>query len=150
MASGTYKLATGVDDDDAGFGYEDESMAGTGWLSFAAIMLGFAGMFNVIDGILAVGNSKVYAANAVYVFSDLRTWGWIVLILGTLEIVAAFALFTGSKLAKWFGIVAAGLNAIGQLMFLPAYPFWSLALFAMDILIIYALAVYGGAKAVES
>jgi hypothetical protein len=146
MSTSTYK----VEDGNTGYAYDDESMAGIGWLSFAAIMLGFAGMFNVFDGILALTNSKVYAPNAVYVFSDLHTWGWIVLILGVLEIGAALALFTGSTAAKWFGIVAAGLNAIGQLAFLPAYPLWSLALFAMDILIIYALTVYAGSKVPES
>jgi hypothetical protein len=50
----------------------------------------------------------------------------------------------GSQFGRWFGIVAAGLNAVGQLMFLHAYPFWSLAMFAADMLIIYALTVYGG------
>jgi hypothetical protein len=119
---------------------------GSGWLMYAAIMLGFAATYNVIDGVLALANSKVYAANATYVFSDLRTWGWIVLLLGILEGIAAFTVLAGSNFARWFGVAAAGLNAIGQLMFVSAYPFWALAMFATDLLIIYALAVYGGQK----
>jgi hypothetical protein len=141
MSTGTYKLGADAGaNEDADYG----SVAGAGWLAFAAIMLGFAGTFNFIDGLLAIGKSHVYTANATYVFSDLRTWGWIVLTLGLLQIIAAFAIFTGSELARWFGIFAAGVSGIGQLMFIPAYPFWGLALFTVDVLIIYALAVYGG------
>jgi predicted membrane metal-binding protein len=113
---------------------------------FAAVMLGLAGTWNVIDGILALANSKVYGVNSVYVFSDLRTWGWIVLLLGALQLFASFAVFTGSEFARWFGIVAAGLNAIAQLAFVPVYPFWALMMFSADILVIYGLAVYAGKK----
>lgn len=139
MSESTYQLGTDVHED-------TEAVAGVGWLTFAGMMLGLVGTFNFIDGILALANSKVFTTHAVYVFGDLRTWGWIVLILGILQLVAAVAIFAGSELARWFGITVAGLNAIGQLMFIPAYPFWSIALFAMDILIIYGLTVYAGAK----
>ena len=77
-------------------------------------------------------------------FSDLRTWGWIVLLLGVVEVCASFALLSGSSWARWFGIGAAGVNAIAQLMFIPAAPFWALAMFTVDLIVIYALAVYGG------
>ena len=121
----------------------DRSDRASGWVGFAAIMLGFAGAWNVFDGILAIANSRVYVHNASYVFSDLRTWGWIITILGVLQVMASFALFSGSQIARWFGIGAASLNAIGQLMFVHAYPFWALSMFTVDLLIIYALAVYG-------
>src|SRR5437764_13579123 len=88
----------------------------SGWVGFAGIMLGLAGAWNVFDGILAIANSKVYTAQATYVFSDLRTWGWIIMLLGVCEVAASFALFSGSQIARWFGITAASLNAIGQLM----------------------------------
>ena len=110
--------------------YEDEER-GFGWLLFAATMLGLAGILSVIDGIMALSKSKFYTANANYVFSDLRTWGWIIAILGALQLLAAFAIFAGSEFARWFGIVSAGLNAIGNLAFVPAYPFWALAMFTM-------------------
>ena len=73
-----------------------------------SVMLGLAGTWNVIDGILALANSKVYGVNRTYVFSDLRTWGWIVLLLGCLQLLAAFLIFAGSEFARWFGIGAAG------------------------------------------
>jgi hypothetical protein len=80
------------------------------------------------------------------VFSDLRTWGWITLIVGILLIVAAMGVFSGSGFARWFGIFAAGVNAFAQFGGIQSYPFWSIMVFTLDILVIYALAVYGGRK----
>ena len=129
----------------AGVTYE-EAPRGEGWLVFSAIMLGLVGTFSFIDGILAISSSKVFTANATYVFSDLNTWGWIVAILGALAIFSAFALFTGSELARWFGIAVASLNAIGQLMFVHANPWWSVSMFAVNLLVIYGLAAYAGKR----
>lgn len=127
-------------------GYEEPSPKGAGWVMFAAIMLGFAGLWAFFEGILAISSSKVFVADATYVFSNLHTWGWIVMILGIAAIFAAFAVLTGSEIARWFGIVIAGLNAWGQLMFLHANPWWSIAMFTIDILVIYGLAAYGGSR----
>jgi hypothetical protein len=121
-----------------------------GRVAFAAVMLGLAGIWNVIGGILAVSSSRVYADSSTFVFSGLNTWGWIVIILGIIECLAALAIVSGSEFARWFGITAAGLNAIGQLMFVPVYPWWAISMFAVDVLIIYALAVYGGHRLREA
>ena len=124
----------------------DDAPAGVGWVMFAAVMLGLAGIWNFLDGILAIGSSRVYAGHQTFVFSDLKTWGWIVMILGIVQCIAALILLAGSEFARWFGIAAAGINAIGQLLFIPAYPLWGIAIFAVDVLIIYALSVYGGRR----
>jgi hypothetical protein len=141
MATSGYNVQADVSARSAGGEVE-----GLGWVSFASIMLGFAGTFNILDGIIALSRSKFYVHGAVFVFSDLKTWAWIVLLLGVLQLVAAFAIFSGSQFARWFGIAAAGLNGIGQLLFLPAFPLWSMALFAVDILIIYGLCAYAGPR----
>jgi hypothetical protein len=120
--------------------------AGSGWILYATVLLGLVGIFNLIDGIVALSRSKIYVAGDRYVFSDLRTWGWIVLVLGALQLFAALYIARGSELARWFGVAAAGINAIAQLLFLPGYPLWSIAAFTMDILVVYALVVYGGAR----
>ena len=120
--------------------------AGAGWLLFSAIMLGFAGVWAFIEGILALSSSKVFVANATYVFSDLRTWGWIMAALGVLAVVAAFAVLAGSELARWFGIAVAGLYGLGQLLFLHASPWWSMAMFAVSVLVVYGLAAFGGSR----
>ena len=119
---------------------------GGGLLMFAVAMMALAGTWAVIEGIAAIADSRVYTDNAVFIFSDLKTWGWIVLLLGILLLFAAFTVFNGSQFARWFGILAAGLNALGQLFFIQAYPLWSLAMFAADLIIIYALAVYAGPR----
>ena len=119
---------------------------GIGWVMFSAVMLGLVGVWGILEGILAISSSKVFIANATFVFSDLNTWGWIVLTLGVLCLFAAFALMTGSEVARWFGIAVAGASAAGQLLFVHANPWWSMAVFAIDILIIYGLAAYAGAR----
>jgi len=123
-----------------------EERRGAGWLTFAAIMLGLGGILGAIDGLVAITKSSFYVAGAHFVFSDLHTWGWILLAVGVATIFAAFGVWTGSQLARWFGITVAGLQGIAQLMMIQAYPFWSLAVFAIDLLVIYALATYGGVR----
>jgi hypothetical protein len=124
----------------------DDRAAGAGWVVFACCMLALAGTWNLIDGILAIGNSHVYGVANTYTFSDLKTWGWIMVCVGALQLIAAFAVTTGSEIARWFGIAVAGLNAIAQLGFVPSYPFWAISIFAIDVLVIYGLAAYGGAR----
>lgn len=118
--------------------------SGAGWVMFAGIMLLIVGVLNVIYGIAAVGDSKFFVHETQYILSGLNTWGWVTIILGALEILAAFSIWSGGGYGRWFGIFVASLSAIGALMAMPAYPFWSLAIFAIDILIIYGLAAYGG------
>ena len=120
---------------------------GHGWVVFAALMLFMAGVFNVIAGLVALADSKFYVAGAVLVWSDLRTWGWIVLALGVVELLAGSAILRGRAWGRWFGIGVASLNAIGQMVFIPAYPWWSLLIIALDILVIYGLATYGAQEA---
>lgn len=128
------------------YSYAEDVPRGIGWVSFAGIMLGLIGTFNIIDGIVALSRSSFFVANARYVFSDLRTWGWIVMIIGALQIIASVAIFAGSEWARWFGIGVAALNALAQLGFMSAYPWWALSMFTLDILVIYGLATYGGAR----
>src|SRR4051812_33712195 len=117
---------------------------GAGWIVFAGIMLMIIAILNVIYGIAAIGNSKFFIADQKYIISDLKTWGWVTLILGVLQGIAAFSIWAGNQYGRWFGGITAALSAIGALLSLPAYPFWSLAIFAVDVLIIYGLAAYGG------
>jgi len=123
--------------------YTEESLEGAGWAMFAAILLFIAGTWNFIDGLLGISRSHVYTANAHYVFSDLRTWGWIIMLLGILQLAAGAGLLSGSTWARWFAIFVVALNMIGQLGFIPVYPFWALTMFILDILIIFGLVTYG-------
>ena len=117
---------------------------GSGWVLFAGIMIMMVGVLNIIWGIAAIDRSSFFVQDTQYIFSDLRTWGWIILVLGGLQFAAAFSIWAGGSIGRWFGIAAATVNAIAALLSIPAYPFWSLAIFAIDILVIYGLAAYGG------
>ncbi len=125
-------------------GYTD--IPGTGLLGFAVLMLGLAGAWNVIEGLLAIGDSRVFVGETTFVFSDLNSWGWIMLLLGTAMLLASLSILAGSELGRWFGIAVALLNAIGQLFFMTAYPLWAITMLAVDIVIVYALAMYGGKR----
>jgi hypothetical protein len=106
-------------------------------------MLVVIGCFNLIYGIAAVANAHVFTANAHYVFGSLRTWGWITLIIGALQLLAAAEVLAGNQLARWYGVAVLGLSAIDQMFFIPAYPFWSLTIIAMDVVALYGLCAYG-------
>ena len=112
----------------------------TGWWVFAGILLLVAGVLNIIWGIGAISDAKFFVAGQKYIFGSLHTWGWITLILGVIELIAGFSLFSGGGFGRWVGIFAAALAAISALLSIPAYPFWSLAVFALSIIILYELA----------
>ena len=116
---------------------------GHGLIVFASVLLVIAGCFNLIYGIAAIANSHVFTANAHYVFGNLRTWGWITLILGVVQLLAAAGVLAGNQVARWFAVVVVGLNAIEQMFFIPAYPFWSLMIIAVDVVALYGLCAYG-------
>lgn len=117
---------------------------------FAVALLVTVGVFNLIDGIAAIANSHVFIANAHYVVGDLRAWGWVVLILGALQVIAAVAVLADSQAARWFAVVVIGLNAIGQMLFIPAYPFWSLLIIAVDVVALWGLCAYGSRENLEA
>jgi hypothetical protein len=116
--------------------------AGGGWLTFAGILLLIDGVLNFIGGIGAIDDSKFFVNNTQYVLGDLNTWGWVIMILGVVQVLTAFGLFARNTFARGVGVVFASLAAIALLLMLPAYPLWSLALFTMNMLIIYGLVAY--------
>lgn len=116
---------------------------GGGWLTFAGILLLIVGTMNFIGGIGAIDDSKFFVANTKYVIGDLHTWGWVILILGAVQVLTGLGLFARNAVARGVGVVFASLAALAALLMLPAYPLWALALFTMDILIIYGLVSYG-------
>jgi hypothetical protein len=108
-------------------------------------MLTFAGIVNIIWGIGAIDDSAFFTDEGRYVlFDDLNTWGWFFLIVGILQLFAAFSVWSGGAYGQVFGIFSAGLNAIILLFTVNAYPFAAFMLFIVDILVIYALVAYGG------
>jgi hypothetical protein len=120
---------------------EDER--GYGWVVFAGVLLLMLGTLNFIEGLAAIGNANFFVHNTHYVAGSLNTWGWIVLCIGVLEWAVGLGVFLKNQFSRWTGVVVLSANAIAQLLMMPAYPFWSLSIFTLDILAIYGLIAYG-------
>ena len=119
-------------------------MRGAGSAVFAAILLVVAGTLNIIYGFGALDDANVFVNDTRLIFSNLNTLGWVLIILGVIQLTAGFSLFGGGTYGRVIGIAAATLGAIGALMAVGgAYPFWSLGIFAICVIVIHGLVVLG-------
>jgi hypothetical protein len=121
--------------------YEDDR--GVGWMVFAGTIVLVLGVLNTIYGIAAISDSKFFVNGSKYVFSDLNTYGWVMLCLGVAQLLVGFGIFAKNQFARWTGVFVLALNAIAQMVYIPASPFLAVSLLAMDVLAIYGLAAYG-------
>lgn len=121
--------------------YEEER--GYGWVAFAGVLLLMLGTLNFVEGLAAIGNSHFFAGGTHYIVGDLHTWGWVVLCIGVVQWAVGIGVFVKNQFSRWVGVLILAANAIAQLLMIPAYPFWSLCIFTLDILAIYGLIAYG-------
>ena len=119
---------------------------GEGWLTFAAVVLGVAGIMRIFDAIWAFRYHGALPDNfeAAIFGHSLKTYGWIYLIVSAVLIVCAVLVLSGSQVARWVGVAAGAIIAISAVWWMPYYPVWSLTYIAIGALVIYALVVYGG------
>ena len=123
----------------------DSYQRGDGWVLFAGIMILIVGFINLIFGIAAIDDSAFFTGDERYViFDDLNTWGWFYLILGVLQLIAAFSIWSRGTYGRLIGIATAAANAMIVLFTVNAYPFAAFMIFLIDVMVIYGLAVYGG------
>jgi hypothetical protein len=131
--------------------YDDDYVQDTevtgwiGWVGFAGFMMILEGVFQAIAGLVALFRDTFYAVstNQILVVSNVRTWGWINLILGSLIIMAGIALFSGSTWARVIAVLMATSAAIINMVEIPLYPIWALLGLTISILVIYAVIVHG-------
>jgi len=119
---------------------------GEGWLVFAAIALGVAGIMRIFDAIWAFRYHGLLPQNledAIFGHS-LKTYGWVYLIVAIVLIACAGGVMARSQISRWVGIFAGAMLSISSIWWMPYYPIWSLTYIAIGILVIYALAAYGG------
>jgi uncharacterized membrane protein len=128
--------------------YDTGYQKGEGWLLFAFVVLLIVGIFNVVLGITLIASDQIYVTgreSSTVLIGDTTGWGWITLILGGLEVIAAFGVLSRNQLARWFAIIMATLAAIGHLpVFFGRQPLYSFIVVLMSVLVIYGLAMYGG------
>jgi hypothetical protein len=121
-----------------------EDTHGYGWVVFAGVMLTLAGTVNIIDGLAAISGSHFFSRRAHYIVANLDGLGWVVFVLGIAQVFSGFGVLVKNQLARWVGVAAAALNGVAQLLMVQAYPVLSLTVFALDIIIMHGLLVYGG------
>ena len=127
----------------AGYEGDADDDRGYGWVVFAGVLLLILGTLNFIEGLAAIGNAHFFVHNTHYIAGSLNTWGWVVLCVGVVEWAVGCGVFVKNQFSRWAGVGILSINAIVQLMMIPAYPFWSLSIFTLDILAIYGLIAYG-------
>jgi hypothetical protein len=116
-----------------------------GWQFFAAFMMMLAGVFQAIAGLVAIFQNQVLLVTSSHlVLMDYTQWGWVHLIIGAVLFLSSFSLMAGNMWGRFVGITLASLSAIANFAYIDAYPWWSLTIIVLDILIIYAIAVHGG------
>lgn len=119
---------------------EPPRVPGAGWVAFAATLFLVLGIFNVIDGIVAISKDSHFAGDNLF-FGSLSLWGVILMAIGALQLLASFQLYRGR--GQLLGIFLLVLNLVAQLFFLPAYPIWSIIVMVICGMAIYGLTVYG-------
>ena len=127
-------------------GTANTDMSGwTGWVIFAGIMMLMVGAFHVIQGIVALVQDTYYLVGqqGLVVSVDYTTWGWVHTILGIVVILAGVALLAGQLWARIVAVILAFGSALVNIAFLAAYPIWSLAMIAIDVVVIWAVTVHG-------
>ena len=119
-------------------------MRGAGRATFAAILLLIAGTLNIVYGIGALDSANIFTNDKRFILDDLNRMGWVLIVLGVIQLTGGFSLLAGNTYGRVLGIAAASLGAIGALLSIGgSNPWWSLAVFAMCIYIIQGIVVYG-------
>ena len=119
-------------------------MRGAGRAVFAAILLMIVGTVNIIYGIGALDDARIFVNDQRFIFTNLNTMGWVLIILGVVQLTAGFSLVAGNTYGRVIGIVAGSLGALGALFSIGgSNPWWSLAVFALCVWIVYGIIVFG-------
>lgn len=116
-----------------------------GWIIFAGVAMIVLGAFQIIEGLVAVFQRSYYlvSSNNLLVHVNYSTWGWVHFGIGVAIVLVGFGIMTGATWARVLGIAFAVISAIVNLAFIAAYPVWGIIIIALDVIVIYALAVHG-------
>ena len=119
-------------------------MRGTGRIVFAATLLLIVGMLNILYGIGALDDANIFVNDQRFILTNLNTLGWVLIILGVIQLAGGFSLMAGNTFGRVIGIIGGSLGAIGALLSIGgAYPWWSLAIFALCVYVVHGIIVYG-------
>jgi hypothetical protein len=117
---------------------------GTGRVVFAATLLLIVGVLNIIYGIGALGDASIFVGDTRFILDNLNTLGWVLVVVGVIQLTGGFSLMSGHTYGRMIGIIAGTLGAISALFSIGgAYPWWSLCVFALCVYVIHGIIVYG-------
>jgi hypothetical protein len=126
-------------------------MRGAGRVAFAAILLLMLGVLNIVYGIGALDDANIFVGDSRFILDDLNTLGWVLLVLGIVQLTAGFSLMSGNTYGRVLGITAGTIGAVGALLSIGgAFPWWSLAEFALCIYVVHGIVVFGEDERVAS
>ena len=126
-------------------------MRGAGRVVFAATLLVIAGVINIIYGIGSLDDANVFINDKRFIFTNLNTLGWVLIVLGLIQLTAGFSLFSGNTYGRVLGIFAGSIGAIGALLSIGgSYPWWSLGVFFLCIYVVHGILVYGDDEPVRA
>jgi hypothetical protein len=130
---------------DARVGYDPGESLAVGWTAFAGVGMLLLSVLNGIEGIAAISSSQFFGRGDMIV-GDLQTWGWVLCAIAVAQLVAAPLVWMSNPVGMLIGVAATAVNAIVQMLFIPAYPFWSLAIFALNLVVMRGLVVHPSAR----
>ena len=117
-------------------------MRGTGRAAFAAILLLIAGTLNIMYGIGALDSANIFVNDTRYIFTNLNTMGWVLIVLAVIQLTGGFSLLAGNTYGLVIGIIGGTLGAIGALLSIGgSNPWWSLAVFFLCLWIVYGIMI---------
>jgi hypothetical protein len=127
------------------YGNRPDPTGWTGWVVFASFMMFLLGAFQAVQGLVALFDDGFYLVTSGNLVVDVNynVWGTVHLLLGVLLMLSGAGVLTGNLAARTIGVILAGLSALANLLFIEAYPFWSIIIITVDVLVIYALTVHG-------
>jgi hypothetical protein len=126
--------------------YRMRQSAWVAWVNFAGVMLVLLGSFHVIEGLVALFRDEVFVVGrqGLVLNVDYTVWGWMHVVFGALTVLVGSCLLAGQMWARIVAVIVAGLSALANVAFLPAYPVLSAVMIAVDILVIWAITIHGG------
>jgi hypothetical protein len=117
---------------------------GAGRVVFAAILLTIVGTINIIYGIGSLDDANIFVNDKRFIFTNLNTLGWVLIVLGILQLAAGVSLFGGGAYGRVFAVVVGSLGAIEALLSIGgSYPWWSLGVFFLCVYVVHGVVVYG-------
>jgi hypothetical protein len=119
-------------------------MRGAGRALLAATLLLIVGTLNIIYGIGALDDANIFVNDKRYIFTNLNTMGWVLIVLGVIQLTGGVSLFAGNTYGRVIGIIGGSLGAIAALLSIGGnYPWWSLGIFFLCVYVVHGIFIYG-------